>query len=84
MDASRVSCALTTLWQDSTAGRAHPEPPDPLPVCEVPTPAEGEALRAQSGRGAHTDQVPSPRLRTTLGSYKHYICIALKKQSHVM
>lgn len=33
---------------------------------------------------ARTDQIPSPRLRTARGSYKHHICIALNKQSHVM
>lgn len=49
MDASSVNYALTTLWQDSTARWAHPEPPDPLPVCAVPAPEEGQALRARSG-----------------------------------
>lgn len=42
---------------------------------------QGTVRREWEGQDAH-QQVPSPSLKTSLMSYKYYICIALKKQIH--
>ena len=55
---------------------------------EVPMPADGVRhcmhSLGRAGRVPSTNQVSSPRLRTTLSSCKYYICIALKKRSHII
>lgn len=79
-----VSAMLSPLCDRTALQTGTPRAPRSFSCVCSANASRGRGTESPVWEGAHTDQVPSPRLRTALGSYKHHICIALKKQSHVM